>query len=115
MTTPGAERYRRGTPRGGTGGDMPIWSDARDGRGYNVVRATLLPRNLTKGTGTNLHSGVVGRFSDFLTVTFGMPFVTVDGYTKIRQGIEEVIVQSFMDCAVLRTKSFVISNDVDVS
>ena len=115
LTTPELEALRRSTPRGGTGGDMPIWSDARDGRGYRTFVATLLPRNLTKGSGTNLHGEVVGKFSDSIMVMFGTPFVTVDPYTKAREGQEAITIQSFMDCAVMRPNSFVVSNDVSAA
>ena len=48
-------------------------------------------------------------------VMFGTPFVTVDPYTKAREGQEAITIQSFMDCAVMRPNSFVVSNDVSAA
>jgi hypothetical protein len=80
--------------------------------GYNTAVSTLVPSNLTKGTGTNLSALVFGNFSDAVIAQWGPIELVVDPYSA--GDTSEIIIRaySFWDVLVKRAESFAAITDM---
>lgn len=82
--------------------------------GYKAMSTNLLPSNLTKGTGTNLHAAIFGNFEDLYIAQFGGIDILVNPYTKGKEGLVEMIVYTLFDLGVAHNKSFTICNEIAI-
>ena len=115
LLTPDTLAYGQSRARFGTGGDNFIIPENLMNARYRILESTLLPTNLAKGTGANLHAAAFGRFSDFWCASFGMPVVTHDDLTLIDRGQTRVVVNAFVDCVLTRKESIKLMNDISVA
>lgn len=83
--------------------------------GYGAQISNLLPKNITKGSGTDLHPMLFGNWADLYLSTWGGLDIVANPYTKAKEGIIELIVTMFHDCAVNRFESFSVISDADLS
>lgn len=74
--------------------------------GYRAVGSTLMPSNLTKGTGSNLSSMIFGNWADLLIGQWGSVEILVDPYTNSTTGGVRIIAMSDVDFAVRHPESF---------
>ncbi|OIQ16553.1 MAG: hypothetical protein BM557_09570 [Flavobacterium sp. MedPE-SWcel] len=79
--------------------------------GYGVGVSTLVPNNLSKGSGTNLSAGIYGDFSQLYIGQWGFADLSVDNISKKKDGYIEITVNSFIDLMVRQAKAFSVVKD----
>ena len=83
----------------------PIWQD-NEVNGYQAICSNQVPRNLTKGSGTNLSALLFGNFADLLIGMWGGLDLLIDPYTGGTAGTLRTIALQDVDVAVRRVASF---------
>lgn len=79
--------------------------------GYNATASTLVPSNLTKGTGTDLHAAIFGDFANVFIGEWGVTDMVVDNITQKKSGNIEVTVNKFLDILLRHPEAFSVSKD----
>ena len=74
--------------------------------GYRTGVTNQLASNGTKGSGTNLSNIIFGNFNDLMIGQWGGLDVTVDPYTKAKEGTVVITIDSFFDIALRHPESF---------
>jgi len=74
--------------------------------GYASAVSNHVPSNLAKGTGTNLSALVFGDFSQLNIHQWGFMDLSVDEYSRKKEGLVEVTVNIFVDVLVKQPKAF---------
>jgi HK97 family phage major capsid protein len=97
------------------GSGLFLMGDAGTLLGEQVGVTSLMPKNLTKGTGTNLSAAVYGNWRDLLIGQWGGLDITVDPYTLATKGQVRIIIQSFFDVLVQRPKAFAVAKGISAS
>lgn len=92
-----------------------ILNDTNTLLGYNVASTTLVPSDLTKGTGSNLSAAIFGNFSDLMIGMFGGLDVLVDPYTGSSTGATRIALYQDIDVAVRHAESFAAIKDIIAS
>lgn len=92
-----------------------ILNDTNTLLGYNVAASTLVPSDLTKGSGSNLSAAIFGNFSDLMIGMFGGLDVLVDPYTGSSTGATRVALYQDIDVAVRHAESFAAIQDIIAS
>ena len=92
-----------------------ILNDTNTLLGYNVASTTLVPSDLTKGSGSNLSAAIFGNFSDLMIGMFGGLDVLVDPYTGSSTGATRVALYQDIDVAVRHAESFAAIQDIIAS
>ena len=92
-----------------------ILNDTNTLLGYNVASTTLVPSDLTKGSGSNLSAAIFGNFSDLMIGMFGGLDVLVDPYTGSSTGATRVALYQDIDVAVRHAESFAAIKDIIAS
>lgn len=80
--------------------------------GYPCAITNLLPQNLTKGSGTNLHSMIFGNWEDLVYAFWSGMDVIVDPYTSASQGAVNIVTLQDFDVNIRHYQSF--ANCVDI-
>ena len=80
-----------------------------NGYGYRV--SNQVPKNLTKGTGTNLSNITFGNFADLVIGFWGGIDLVIDQYTRKKEGMIEITADQFYDTVVRRAESFAVIED----
>ena len=116
LTNPKVVGAMRQTPRQSSGveGNF-ILNDTNTLLGYDVASTTLVPSDLTKGTGSNLSAAIFGNFSDLMIGMFGGLDVLVDPYTGSSTGATRVALYQDIDVAVRHAESFAAIKDIIAS
>lgn len=84
---------------------QPIWSN-NEVNGYQALASNQVPRNLTKGSGTNLSALLFGNFADLLIGMWGGLDLLLDPYTGGTAGTLRTVAMQDVDVAVRRVASF---------
>jgi len=74
--------------------------------GYASETSNHIPSNLVKGTGTALSALVFGDFSQLLINQWGFMDLSVDEFSRKKEGLIEVTVNVFVDVLVKQPKAF---------
>lgn len=74
--------------------------------GYASAVSNHVPSNLSKGTGTNLSAMVFGDFSQLLINQWGFMDLSVDEFSRKKEGLVEITVNVFVDVLVKQPKAF---------
>jgi HK97 family phage major capsid protein len=74
--------------------------------GYDSGVSNHVPSNLTKGTGTALSAMIFGDFSQLLINQWGFMDLSVDEYSRKKEGLVEITVNVFADVLVKQPKAF---------
>ena len=125
LTTPGVRGFLKTTKKDAGSGEF-VWSDGQPPVGQQGVRSDLLngyrayvstqvPSNLTKGTGTNLHSVIFGNFAELLIGQWAGLDVVVDPYSSSKNALVTIVVNSWWDAAVRHAQSFAAIKDADIT
>lgn len=121
LTTPGMRGLMKTTEKAANTG-MFIWENSPingvtptigEGQvnGYRGAISTLVPSNLTKGTGTNLHAIIFGNFAQGIMGQFGGLDVVVDPYTQATKTLMRIVLNSWWDIALRHPKAFSVIKD----
>jgi HK97 family phage major capsid protein len=100
-----------------SGGTIPIYlwnTEAPDFplNGYPCAITNLLPQNIGKGSGTNLHAMTFGNWQDLVYAFWSGLDVIVDPYTSAPQGAVNIIALQDFDVNVRHYQSF--ANCMDI-
>lgn len=76
--------------------------------GYPSGVSNHVPSNLTKGSGTNLSAMAFGDFSQVLINQWGFMDISVDEYSRKKEGLVEVTVNVFADVLLKQPKAFTV-------
>lgn len=80
--------------------------------GYRAAVSTLVPSELEKGTGYNLHAIIFGNFQEMLLGNFGPGVdIVVDPYTQATSTLLRIVVNSWWDVALRHAESFAVIKD----
>jgi HK97 family phage major capsid protein len=92
---------------------LPIWADDNTVDGYTARSSNQVPKNLTKGTGTNLSALIRGIFETIVIGMWGSGFeLVVDPYRLKKQGMIELTTFMMTDVALRYPQAFVVATDV---
>lgn len=93
-------------------GDSNMIFDGTLLNGHKVASTSLVPANLSKGTGTNLSAMVFGNFADIYLAEFGTLEIVADPYTAM--GTQEYLFRAFIDCDFIfaHDESFAVIKDI---
>jgi HK97 family phage major capsid protein len=87
----------------------PIW-ETIGGQGYiNGHKAdwsNLLPKTLTKGTGTNLHAGIAGVWNALTVAEWGAMELLLDPYTGAKQALIKIVANFMVDVQPTYAQAF---------
>jgi HK97 family phage major capsid protein len=83
--------------------------------GYNYLATSLVPSDLSKGTGSNLSALIFGDFSQLLVGFYSGVDVLVDPYTGGNAGTTRLNFLQDCDIAIRNDDSFAVCKDIDVS
>ena len=83
--------------------------------GLKTGISTFVPKNLTKGTGSNLSAAIAGDFSQVMIGEWGFSDMVVDNITRKKEGLIEITNNQYVDCLVSHEKSFTVIKDFALS
>jgi len=110
-TTPGIKARLKLTPRLGNTIGLPVWTDGNTIDGYQAGATNQLPKNLTKGAGTNLQPLIYGCFSTLVVGMWGNGFeLVVDPYRLKKQGMIELTTFVMCDIGIKQAPAFVVAS-----
>ena len=109
------QKTKRFTSSQGDAGDAIISgapnTQMRNIDGYELVTDDNLPKNLTKGTGTNLHAMIFGDFADIELGMFSGMEVMTDPYSAMETSQIRTYVRQAYDILPRHVNSFVVCLD----
>ena len=109
-TTPGIKSVLKLTPRLNNTIGLPIWADDNTIDGYRAGVTNQLPKNLTKGAGTNLSPLIYGCFAQLIAGIWGSGFeLVVDPYRLKKQGMIELTTFVMGDIGIRQAPAFVVA------
>ncbi|HEY8535545.1 MAG TPA: phage major capsid protein, partial [Vicinamibacterales bacterium] len=112
LTTPELRRVLKQTERAAGAGY--VW-ERDEVNGYPAFASRHVPSNLTKGIDTNLHAILFGVWSELMLCTAGVAEIVVDGVTRAKRGLVEVIVYSYGDIGLRHPQAFAVIKDAKLS
>jgi HK97 family phage major capsid protein len=74
--------------------------------GYDAETTNHVPGNLTKGTGTNLSAAAFGDWSQVMINQWSVMDISVDEFSRKKEGLIEVTVNVFLDVLIKEPKAF---------
>jgi len=112
ITTPQAAAKLRSVAKvSGTDSKM-ILDDRAELFGYRVISSSLVPSNLTKGSGSSLSAMIFGNFNDLVVGEWGSLDIIFDPYTNSTTGAMRVTAFMDIDVAVRHAESFAAIQDM---
>lgn len=108
ITSPAMKGRAQITPRQSSGveGNFILREYNTGINGYPVLGTTNLPDTFTKGGSTVLSAVIFGDFSNALIASWGGLEIGINPYTKMKENITEVVLNTYMDCGVLNPNAF---------
>lgn len=99
------------------GSGLFVWPADRSNMllSYRALVSNLMPKDLSKGSGTDLHAAVFGDFSNLILASWGGADITVDPFSHARKGLVDIVVNSFWDIGIKHGKGFSAVKDVAIS
>ncbi len=79
--------------------------------GYNVAVTNTVPSNLTKGTETECSAIIFANWAELMIGQWGGLDVLVNPYTKGKEGLVEIVIDTFYDVGVRHAESFAAMQD----
>nr|WP_299385575.1 phage major capsid protein [Allomuricauda sp.] len=93
-------------------GDLGYLMDsANNMNGYKTGVSNLVPKNLAKGSGTNLSAAIFGDWSQLLIGQWGFMDLVADNITRKKDGYIELTLNAFLDVLVKQPKAFSVVKD----
>lgn len=90
-----------------------IWDkDSNEVNSYPAFVSSVVPKDLTKGTGENLSAAILANWASLYLGMWGGIDMLVNPYTKAKEGMIEVNVWTFFDRAARHPQSFSVSKDI---
>lgn len=121
LTTPGIRGKLKQTEKASSTG-MFIWENDSPGlvqmgslNGYRAFVSTQVPKDLTKGSGSNLHAIIFGNFAELMVGQWAGIDLVVDPYSGAKNALVTLVVNSWWDAAVRHAASFSAVKDASLS
>lgn len=91
-----------------SGSTFPVylWEDGNTLNGYRAGVTNLLPQNVAKGSGTNLHAMIFGNWSDLIYAFWSGMDTIVDPYSSADSGSVRIVTMQDFDANIRHTESF---------
>lgn len=122
VTTPGVRGELKFTPK--IGSTFPVFAWENDGfdgdvpvgvvNGYKAYATNLVPSNLTKSSGSNLHAIIYGNWADLVIAMWGGLDVTIDPFYFSDTGDTRISVFQDYDIGIKHPASFACIVDASV-
>lgn len=113
LTTPGLRGLLKDT-KVDAGSGLFLWKDNNQLIGYNAEVSTMIPKDLTKGTGTDLNAIIFGYWREYVLGQWGGFDLIVDPYTEATEGMIKVVTNTFWDGDALHDQSFSAMKDASL-
>lgn len=111
LTTNAVKRFARNL-KVDTGSGKFLYEDGQM-IDYEVLTSTNVPGNLTKGSSGAVCSALIlGNFSRLVLANWGTKDLIYDPYTRKKEGIAEVTMNSFYDMVITHEDAFQAYNDI---
>lgn len=111
LTTPGIRGKLRKT-KTDTGSGIFVWGEQSNTLlGYEGHVSTQVPSDLAKGSTSEGNAIIFGDWSKLRAGNWGGIDIVVNPYTKLKQAMVEVVVNSYWDVAVMQPKAFAVIKD----
>lgn len=115
LTTPGVKSKLMLTKVDAGSGQF-VWSEGGSSLiGYRAETSTQVPSNLTKGSGTNLHAIIFGVWNQLMIGQWAGVDLVLDPYTKSKNAVVTIVVNSWYDTLVRHPESFAAVVDADAT
>jgi HK97 family phage major capsid protein len=112
ITSPKGKTALRKTFENSTG-SSPVWIGRGSVLGHPAASSTAVPKNLTKGSGSNLTALLAGDFSRLLVGFWGDGLaIIVNPFKNDGAGFIDITVAAWVDMAVLEPSSFAAITDI---
>lgn len=105
-------RYSLKTIKKDAGSGRFLMESNNELAGFVAANTTHMPKNLTKGSGTDLSGMIFGNFNNFILASWGGASMIVDPYSKKTEAQVEVTINSYHDTDYKHKESFAIALDV---
>lgn len=117
LTTPGIAAQLMQTEKAASTAQFIWMTNNREGQvnGYRAATSTLVPSTLTKGTSTDCHAILYGDFSQLVVGQWAGVDIVVNPYTKAKDNLVEVIVNSYWDAIIRNVEGFAAIKDARVT
>ena len=118
LTTPGVRGYLKTAEKANNTAQFIFVDGAQPGEGqlngYRARVSTLVPSDLTKGNGSNLHAIIYGNFSELIIGSWAGIDLVIDPFTSAKNALVTLVVNSWWDVAVRHAASFSAMKDASV-
>jgi HK97 family phage major capsid protein len=119
LTTPGVRGFLKTTEKANNTGMFVYQDGATVGEGtlngYRSLVSTLVPSDLTKGNGTNLHAILFScDWSELIIGSWAGIDLVIDPYTSAKNALVTLVVNSWWDIAVRHAASFSAMKDASI-
>ena len=112
ITTPQVVGKMRSIAKVASTDSKMLLSDKGELFGHRVIGSSLVPSNLTKGSGSSLSAMIFGNFQDLVVGEWGSLDVLFDPFSGSNTGAMRVTVFMDVDVAVRHVKSFAAIQDM---
>ncbi len=112
ITTPGVRGFGKQTLRNASVSGY-IW-EGKEMNGYPAFVSNIVPSNITKGTGENLHALLFGNWADLIIGQWGVLDLVVDPFSLKKYGALEITLNAYHDVFVKRKESFAAIKDIKI-
>jgi HK97 family phage major capsid protein len=113
VTSPSIKGRAQITPRQSSGveGNFILQNWNSGVNGYQVLGTTNMPDTYSKGGSTILSAIIFGDWSQSVIASWGGMEIGVDPYVNMKEGLTNVVLNSYMDCGVLNPAAFAAIKD----
>jgi len=115
VSTPGVIGKLKTTLLDAGSGQFVLWQDQRELNGHPYFSSTLVPSDLTKGTGTALHAIIFGNWEEMIVANWAGVDIVVDIYTLAANAQVRILANSWWDVGIQHPLSFSAVLDADIS
>ncbi len=89
-----------------------LWDRENLVNGYRAIVSTLVPGDLTKGTGTDLSAAIFGNWASLYIAQWGGFDFLVNPYSRDTEGIIRINAWTFFDNGLRHPESFAVAQDI---
>lgn len=113
ITSPAIKGRLQITPRQSAGSEgnfiLREWNSGVNG--HPMYSTTNLPDTFSKGGSVVLSAIIFGDFTNFVVASWGGLEIGVDPYVNMKEGLTNVVLNSFVDCGMLNPAGFTVGKD----
>lgn len=117
LTTPGIAAQLMQTEKASSTAQFVWTTNNREGsmNGYGATTSTNVPSTLTKGSSTDCHAIIFGDWASLIIGQWAGIDIVVDPYSRAKEAIVVMTVNSYWDAVIRRPESFAAIKDARVT